>query len=24
VPPFVGVGERIVVSTETADYVERA
>ncbi len=24
VPPFVGVGERIVVNTETAEYVERA
>jgi elongation factor P len=24
VPPFVGVGERVVVSTETFDYVERA
>ena len=24
VPPFVGTGERIVVNTETAEYVERA
>ncbi|MEL6426273.1 MAG: elongation factor P, partial [Pseudomonadota bacterium] len=24
VPPFVGTGEAIIVSTETMDYVERA